>query len=104
MTSFMEKSLKGKVSPEIRVEIKEYVLRGKKPDGIVKAVITNNLSDALLATSGEEITVEDLCALVVTIWDLVPQQAKGSRENMKDWITGGGWNGMNPEKELEDLI
>lgn len=64
--------------------IKNYVNNGVEPGGFLKAVISNNLFEAVGKADDENI--QNLPAFTAYFYNETPSECYGSKEKMNNWI------------------
>lgn len=72
------------VPPDIMAEIREYIDYYRPTGSFLKAVITNNLSDAVAHADAKN--MENISAIVIYFYNQAPQSCWGSEKAYQDWI------------------
>lgn len=73
-----------KIPPHTLESLKLYLEHGVDPGDFLTAVLENNLKEAF--GRADENNIEALFHLVAYLYNEVPMNAWGSRENMNNWI------------------
>ena len=90
---------RGYYIPErMRFGIERYINYGIPPGGFLKAVITNNLSEAIARADDENLA--NLPAFVAYFYNEAPSMCWGSVENYRKWK---GLNNMNKEVSNDEI-
>lgn len=77
------------VPAAVQVALQRYFERGLDPGGFVRAVLENDLVQAVLRHDGET----DLVELVRWLWQAAPSDAWGSPAQVDAWSERGGVRG-----------
>lgn len=83
-----------------RESLEGYARRGWRPGGFVRAVLTNDLSEA--AGRADHMNRRALPEIVALVQNELPMQSWGSEKAVRDWIAAGGLEGIEAAKAAKE--
>lgn len=80
------------VPMHLRNGLASYILHGTEPGGFLRAVLHNNLRDAILRADKD--SRAGLGELVIWLVSEAPERCWGSPERYHDWVAHNGQEGL----------
>lgn len=89
-----------KVPAHTLPSIENYVERGVRVGGFLRAVFSNNLFQAF--ARADDINRAALHNIVIHIWNYCPSECWGSPEKYEEWVKVGGLEGIRKRAEEKE--